>query len=120
MPSKNDADGSLQDVVEYVDNTNETTVDFQGKTYWFEYKQDIPARVKQNIVVQYSSAESFDDVSDISNTKAGDLQVALLEEHIVDSSVNKLSALLKKAPSEFIEPLAEEILDQDTTVDKGN
>lgn len=121
MTDKSDATGSLEDIVNYVDETYETTIDFNGDTYWFKYKNSIPSRIEQNIVLQYASTDNVESIED-ADVKAGDLQVALLEEYIVDSSVDKLSTLLKKAPSEFIDPLAEEILDNplEAEEEKGN
>lgn len=114
--SKSDATGSLDDIVNYVDDTDTITVDFNGESYWFKYKSEIPARIERNIIMDYANTDNVANISDAS-VKGGDLQIALLEEYIVDSSVDKLSALLKKAPAEFIDPLVDKILEDE--LDEG-
>lgn len=107
---KSNADGKLEDIVDYMDEKRETTVEFNGKTFWFEYKNSIPKRVINNMKVKHADTSNVDNLEDV-QLKAGDLQIALLEAHITDSSVDKISTFLKKAPQEIIDPLAEDVLE---------
>lgn len=108
--SKQDADGKLEDVVNWMDSKQDITVEFRGKTFWFEYKNSIPKRTKDNIMMRNSEARNIEDL-DSAPLRGGDIQVDLLKEYIVDSSIDHLSTFLKKAPDQIMDPLVEEIIE---------
>lgn len=112
--------GTLDDVRNF--DTETLRVEWNDKWFEFEYKEEIPGPTKTRIAMDASNSHGmvseFEDGIPVDKVDVSELQIGLLEEYIVDSSVQQLKAFLHNCPEEIWMELVEEILNDDT--EEGN